>query len=150
MFHFAKLLVCCTVAHSAAALTPNPVLPSVQQSRSNLTALISSDEDAANCVNTGRYPIWNGRILFADCAAAISKFKLDTAGYASRLYAFYSAKNGYEPPPGPKEMEWRLPYTLSHGIINQTLFFFFNNPPFSFSVFLFSLFWSIELLGGLG
>ena len=109
MFWFIKLLVCCTVAQSAA-IVPNPVLTS--QPLLNLTAL--SDEPA-NCVNTGRHPTWNGRILFADCAKALSDLKRDTAAFANVLYAFYSSKNDFKPPPGPKELEWRLPNTLSHG-----------------------------------
>lgn len=111
MLCFFKLLVCCSVARSAAIIAPNPVFTS-QAPGFNVTGL--SDEHAY-CVNTGRDPIWNGRILFADCATALSIFKRDMAEYTSMLYAFYSSKNGFEPPPGSKPLEWKLPYTISHG-----------------------------------
>ena len=109
MFWFVELLVCCTLAHSAV-IAPNSVLTS--RPLLNLTALSGGH---ANCVNTGRHPIWNGRILFADCAIALSNLKRETAEFASVLYAFYSSKTGFEPPSGSKELEWRLPYTISHG-----------------------------------
>ena len=92
----------------SAAVTPAAMLTS--QLFKNLT---SSHGQPATCVNTGKVPQWNGRILYGDCEKVVSQLKLSTAKYANQLYAFYSPRCKFQPLPGPRELIWSLPTTFS-------------------------------------
>ena len=95
-----------------AAVVPFPV--SISQNRFNVSAFPG---EPAYCVNTGKSPEWNGRILHADCAQALTYLKLHSADYSNLVYGFYSDQRGFRPPPSPsgdKSLNWRLPTTTIH------------------------------------
>ena len=95
-----------------AAVLPSPA--SISQNRFNVSGFSG---EPAYCVNTGKYPNWNGRILHADCVQALTYLKLHSADYSSIIYGFYSDEGGFRPPPsrsGDKGLNWRLPTTTIH------------------------------------
>ncbi|KAG7006894.1 delta 8-(E)-sphingolipid desaturase [Physcia stellaris] len=91
------------------AVPPAAILTS--QLFNNLT---SFSGQPATCVNTGKVPMWNGRIIYGDCEKVVSQLKQSTAKYANQLYAFYSPTGRFRPLPGHKELEWSLPTTYSY------------------------------------
>ena len=95
-----------------AAVVPSPA--SISQNRFNVSGFSGQP---AYCVNTGKSPYWNGRILHADCVQALTYLKLHSADYTNLVYAFYTDQGGFAPPrsrSGEKALNWRLPTTTTH------------------------------------
>lgn len=65
----------------------------------------------AHCVNTGKHPSWNGRLIHADCETLLTYLKRQSRKYENVMLGFYSSKEGFTPPPGYEALSWELPTT---------------------------------------
>ena len=92
---------------SAAAIAPSPA--PISQSPTNVTF---GPKTKPECVNTGKFSAWNGRVIVADCEKVLASFKDKTARYTNQMFAFYSSRDGFKPPPGPKGFVWKLPASV--------------------------------------